>query len=127
PRRRYLLGFDDLAAVERQRRQFVDANGQEQSPERPMRAELPDSGHDVAHTGDEPQSDHFFPRHQNPEDIAPAEPRESEEDHGIGNDLGRIDQIESARKAQNKPITVYVARWSASGRGSVPVRLKVMR
>src|SRR5439155_2074457 len=28
--------------------------------------------------------------------------------------------------AQNKPITVYVARWSASGRGSVPILLKVM-
>ncbi len=30
-------------------------------------------------------------------------------------------------KAQNKPMTVCVARWSANGRGRVPILLKVMR
>ena len=61
-----------------------------------MRPELPDPCYDVTDTGDHPEPHHFLARHENPEYVAPAERRQTEENDRVGDDLGGIDEIETA-------------------------------
>src|SRR6266576_6655893 len=63
-----------------------------------MRAELPQPSDDVADAGDESQTQHFLASHENAEHVAPAEPGKSEENDGVGKNLRRIDEVETARK-----------------------------
>src|SRR5207244_6361729 len=61
-----------------------------------------DGGQEPGHTRKEAQHDDFLPRHQDAEDVTPAEPAHREEPEAV-RDFARVDQVQHTGEEAEQP------------------------